>query len=87
MDPLDVIRRYRDRVDHIHFKDMNSRGDWVPTGDGIIDFPGIARYLSDTGYRGWIVLEDESPQAESRPDEAARRNGDYVARTLRPFEP
>lgn len=85
MDPLDIIRTYRDRVDHIHFKDMSSDGGWVPTGDGVIDFPGITRYLIDTSYCGWIVMEDESPEAESHPDEAARRNADYIARVLRPL--
>lgn len=84
MDPLGTIHAYRSRVDHIHFKDIDDRGQWVPTGKGIIDFPGITRYLSDTGYQGWIVLEDESPDARDNPDEAVARNGEYITRFLPP---
>jgi inosose dehydratase len=83
MDPLDTLRTYRDRLDHIHFKDIDSRGRWAPTGIGVIDFPGLTRYLVDTGFEGWIVLEDESPDAERNPDEAAHRNGRYVTQRLR----
>ncbi len=85
MDLLGTLRAYRDRLDHIHFKDIDSRGRWVATGTGIIDFPGLTSYLRDTSFAGWIVLEDESPDAERDPDEATHRNGRYVASRLRPL--
>jgi inosose dehydratase len=85
MDPLEVIRRYRDRVDHVHFKDIDAAGAWAPTGDGRIDFPGIVSYLRDTGYAGWIVFEDESPSVERDPDVGARRNGVYAREILMPL--
>jgi inosose dehydratase len=85
MDPLDVIRRYRDRVDHVHFKDIDDDGTWAPTGEGRIDFPGIVSYLRDTGYAGWIVFEDESPSVEENPDLGARRNGVYAREVLVPL--
>jgi inosose dehydratase len=85
MDPLEVIKRYRDRVDHVHFKDIDASGTWAPTGEGRIDFPGIVSYLRDTGYTGWIVFEDESPSVEQDPDLGARRNGAYARETLAPL--
>lgn len=85
MDPLGTLRAYRDRLDHIHFKDMDERGGWVPTGSGVIDFPALTSYLNETGFAGWIVLEDESPEAGRDPDEATHRNGRYVTSHLRPL--
>jgi sugar phosphate isomerase/epimerase len=81
MDPLDVLATYRDRIDHIHYKDVADDGSWAPTGGGVVDFPAVTRYLARTGYTGWIVMEDESPQARADPDGAAARNAEY-ARTV-----
>lgn len=85
MDPLETIRRYRDRVDHVHFKDLHADGRWAPTGEGRIDFPGIVGYLRETGYSGWIVFEDESEDVEREPDLGARRNGAYAHTVLEPL--
>jgi inosose dehydratase len=78
LDPLEVIRTYRSRVDHVHWKDVSADGTWAPTGLGIIDFHAIAAYLVDTGYDGWVVMEDESEQARLDPDGAALRNGEFA---------
>jgi inosose dehydratase len=82
MVPLEVLSTYRDRVDHVHYKDIDPAGDWAPTGLGVIDFAEVTRYLAETGYAGWIVMEDESPQAQADPDGAARRNAEYARVTL-----
>jgi inosose dehydratase len=84
MDPLDIVRTYRERVDHIHLKDFTADG-WKRTGEGMIDFAGIVRYLHDTGFDGWIVVEDESPSAVADPDEVTRASGRYVHSTLAPI--
>lgn len=84
MDPVEIVTSYRERIDHLHLKDMDADGGWAPTGQGVIDFPGVVKYLSGTGYQGWIVLEDESPDAAARPDEAAARNARYVHDVLEP---
>jgi inosose dehydratase len=85
MDPLETIQRYRDRVDHVHFKDIGADGRWAPTGEGRIDFPAIVGYLRDSGYSGWIVFEDESVDVEREPDLGARRNGEYARDVLAPL--
>jgi len=82
MDPLEIVRTYRDRVEHLHVKDMYADGRWAPSGEGIVDVPGVLRLLADTGYDGWIVLEDESSEAEADPDAAAARNGQYIREVL-----
>jgi len=85
MDPIAMIREYRELVDHIHFKDVDEAHNWVPNGTGVVDMPGVTRLLADTGYTGWIVVEDESPTAEEDPMSAADANGAFVDRLLRPL--
>jgi inosose dehydratase len=85
MDPLETIKQYRTRVDHVHFKDIHEDGTWAQTGEGRLDFPGIVSHLHETGFDGWIIFEDESSFAESEPDDATRRNGDYARTMLLPI--
>jgi inosose dehydratase len=84
MQPLEVLATYGERVDHVHYKDISRTGEWALTGTGIIDFAAVTRYLARTGYAGWIVMEDESPQAQADPDSAARRNAEFARATLLP---
>jgi inosose dehydratase len=85
MDPIAMIRDYRELVDHIHFKDVDASHRWVPNGTGVVDMRGVTRLLADTGYTGWIVVEDESPTAEDDPMSAADANGAFVDAQLRPL--
>jgi inosose dehydratase len=80
---LEVVRTYRARVDHVHVKDMYADGTWAPTGEGEVDVVGVHSHLSDTGYEGWIVFEDESAEAKRDPDGAARRAAEFVREVLR----
>ncbi|WP_285115492.1 sugar phosphate isomerase/epimerase [Leifsonia sp. fls2-241-R2A-40a] len=82
MDPIALVRRTSDRIRHVHIKDIHSDGGWAATGEGVLDIPAIVATLDDVGYRGWIAFEDESPLAERDPDEAVRRTGAYVRRSL-----
>ena len=85
MDPLAIIQQYRSMVNHVHYKDMNSDGVWAAMGDGKIDFVGITAYLRDTGYKGWIIIEDECPRAVDEPDEVTMEDGVYVKKHLLPI--
>ncbi len=49
-------------------------------GDGIVDIPAIIRWLKETGYDGWVVLEQDT--THKHPKEAARINREYVERVL-----
>ena len=79
MDPLKVIREHRDIVQHVHFKDMTADHVWATMGTGVIDFVSIVRFLEETDYRGWIMTEDESPDAVEDSDGVVLADGKYMA--------
>jgi len=85
MDPLATIRQYRPLVNHVHYKDMAAGGEWAAMGDGVIDFPAITTYLRDSGYDGWIIVEDECPRAVDEPDELTLEDGVYTRNQLLPI--
>jgi len=85
MDVVKILKTYRHLIKHVHFKDITSGGGWTAMGAGIIDFPGIVAMLKDTGYAGWIMIEEESPEAEVDPNTATTKNGDYLQRSLLPI--
>lgn len=78
MDPLSIIKEYREKVNHVHFKDMSADGVWKSMGEGSIDFPGIVKYLDETDYDGWIMVEEESADAAVDPDRVTLANGKYI---------
>jgi inosose dehydratase len=85
MDVLELFETYRSLIRHVHFKDITSAGEWTAMGAGMIEFPRIVRRLRDTGYSGWIMLEDESVEAETDPDAATQKNGEYLRQNLLPL--
>lgn len=78
MDALEILKESRDKVRHVHFKDRDGEGRWTVMGKGVIDYPAIVRYLEDTGYGGWIMVEDESPDAALDSDGVVRQDGIYM---------
>jgi inosose dehydratase len=87
MDPVSVVQQYRERVNHVHAKDMDSKGKWTLIGSGVVPVAEVAALLHRTGYEGWLVLEDESRVAERDPDTAAAQLGCYVDEVLRVPQP
>lgn len=53
----DGYEHVRDRVSHVHLKDIDEGGDWTRIGEGVIDYPGQLRALEDDGYAGFLSLE------------------------------
>ena len=78
IDALQMIRDHRDKVVHVHFKDMDERHEWATMGCGVIDFRSIINYLGDTDFRGWIMTEDESPDAVRDSDAVVLADGRYI---------
>ncbi|PRX63992.1 inosose dehydratase [Cohnella sp. SGD-V74] len=79
MDPERVMQRYRPLIRHVHFKDWERDGGaWTALGQGSIDHVRIAAYLRESGYKGWIMVEEESAAAESEPDRVTLDNGAFV---------
>ncbi|SHJ02858.1 sugar phosphate isomerase/epimerase family protein [Pseudozobellia thermophila] len=85
MDPLKVIKEYRDIVNCVHYKDMYEDGRWAQMGKGIIDFEGITRYLKESDFEGWIIVEDECDEAITDPDGVTEKDGVYIDEVLRPL--
>ena len=85
MDPLQVVEKYREHVNLIHFKDMFADRRWAPTGEGIIEFQAITQYLLDTNYAGWIIMEDECDEAITDPDGVTHADGVWIKDVLRPM--
>jgi inosose dehydratase len=85
IDVLEIFESYRPLIRHVHFKDISAAGEWTAMGAGTIDFPRIVTRLRETGYDGWIMIEEESVEAEADPDAATTKNGDYLRKSLLPL--
>ncbi len=77
-DPLEGVRRWGDRINHIHLKDVRvdvlraiiarggamrevwSGGAFVALGAGNLDLDGFMTELIDSGYDGWVVVEQDT---------------------------
>jgi inosose dehydratase len=81
----EIFQTYRPLIKHVHFKDITAAGEWTQMGAGVIDFPQIVKMLKDTGYVGWIMIEEESPEAKTDPDSATNKNGKYMHQKLLPI--
>ncbi len=85
MDPLAIIKQYRELINLVHYKDMFADGRWAQTGEGMIPFNEITEYLISTGFEGWIIMEDEADQAVTDPDGVTRKDGEYVKAKIKPL--
>jgi inosose dehydratase len=80
-DLMACLRRHRSRIAHVHIKDVDETGNWLPLGAGGIPWREVLGFLRETGYTGWIVAEEESAAAHADPTAAIRANRAYL-RTL-----
>lgn len=87
MDPLSICKEYRELINLVHYKDMYADGQWAPTGEGVIDFASITSYLVDTGFAGWIIMEDEDETCITDPDGVTIKDGVYIDQYIRPLLP
>jgi sugar phosphate isomerase/epimerase len=66
------------RIHQIHVKNANSL---LSEPGGRVDWPRMAKEFYDIGYRGWYVLETNSPTKDIVAD--TRANIEYVKKTFR----
>jgi inosose dehydratase len=71
-DPAELIRRYADRIDLVHLKDVTAEGGFVPLGDGVMDVEGVVRAVQEIGFDGWVEVELDGWDGD--PADGARRN-------------
>lgn len=74
-DPAALIRRYADRVAHVHLKDLTRAPlAFQPLGAGELDFDDILGAINEVGYDDWLVVEldtfDGDPKAAAETSKA-----------------
>lgn len=68
-DSAELISTYGDRIKYVHLKDY-ANGDFLPLGQGSLDFDRIMGALESIGYDGWIAVELDAYEGD--PKEAAQ---------------
>ena len=82
-DPAEEIRKYGDRLAHVHLKDINpDTGEFVPLGSGSLDFAEIIKALREQNYGDWLMVELDSYEGEPR--EAAALSMAHLREVLEP---
>lgn len=95
-DPVEVIRRYADRVNFTHFKDYKLGnevvyGGWVDSdvpimecfhglGDGNVDFPEVIKILDSVNYTGPLCTELDQTPTTNK--DSAQKNYNYLCKYL-----
>ena len=73
-DPAEIIRRYADRLRHVHLKDVRlDPFAFLPLGQGEIDFTDVLRAVHESGYDGWLLVELDSYDGDPRDAAAASK--------------
>jgi inosose dehydratase len=88
--PLEIIRKYGDRLSYFHLKDSDGvfqRPDFGPNlrelGNGVVDFPGILAFLKEIKFSGWLNVEQD--YTVTTPAESAAVSAKYIHSTLKPI--
>lgn len=84
MDPLEVMERYRSLINLVHFKDWDGNPEFCLMGRGKVDFAGVTRWLLAEGFKGWVICEDEGPEALNDPDGVTLHDGRWIREDLIP---
>ena len=82
-DPAALIRSYGNRLQHVHLKDVRLEPlEFVPLGQGSVDFSDVLAAVLESGYDGWLMVELDSYPGD--PAEAAQISKAYLDRLLNP---
>ena len=80
VDPVWFIQTYGHQMVYMHIRDQDSKGTWTEAvGEGVIDFPAIAKALEDINYNGKAAIElafDKPPVNPVRED--WKKSREYV---------
>ncbi|MEC1523190.1 sugar phosphate isomerase/epimerase [Neobacillus niacini] len=74
-DPVEVIKKYVDRIKYVHFKDYEN-GEFLPLGEGHQKFAEMLKLLEKVNYDGWITVELDS---WANPKEGAEISRQFLA--------
>ncbi|OLC52405.1 MAG: hypothetical protein AUH85_17195 [Chloroflexi bacterium 13_1_40CM_4_68_4] len=81
---------YRDRYDRalarkLDFTAAVGEDVFAPVGDGFLDMKGVLRSLRDSGYDGWLIVEQDiriAPQSGREPKLDAARSYAFISKQL-----
>lgn len=80
-DPAALIRQYGERVAHVHLKDVQLDPlNFLPLGQGSLDFADILRAVVEVGYDSWLLVELDAYDGD--PLEAAQISKAYLDELL-----
>jgi sugar phosphate isomerase/epimerase len=86
VDPVDFIRRYRDRIVFAHLRNRKADGTWPEDmTEGVIDYAAIGRLLHQVGFSGHLMIElaHEPKFTPTRTyGESVRISREYVRRVM-----
>lgn len=85
MDAVEIFKQYLPFIKHVHFKDASKDFQWKKMGTGDIDFSAIVQLLADSGYAGWIMVEEETEESTANPKQAIMDISEYVTTNLKPI--
>lgn len=66
------------RAEGWDYKRAIGAGVFCELGRGAVPFPTVLERLSDTGYQGWVTVEQDVLPGMGEPRESARRNLEYL---------
>ena len=76
-DPAASIRKYAERVAHVHLKDYDrDTQQFLPLGEGQLDFPDIIAAVREAGYDSWLMVELDGYDGD--PKDAAEISKRYL---------
>jgi len=78
MDPLEMMKTYKQLINLVHYKDWDGQPDFVLMGKGKVDFISITDWLVTNNYKGWIICEDEGKEAYDNPDGVTLHDGAWI---------
>lgn len=97
-DPAEIARRYRDRIAHVHTKDVRldvaakaAEGDWSFLDSvlaGVYTVPGdgsvdyVSVFKALPSYSGWVVIEAEQDPKKAPPAEYVKMGYDNLVRFM-----
>lgn len=80
-DPAAIIRKYPDRIRHVHLKDLRREPfAFLPLGEGELDLPDIVAAVRESGYDSWLMVELD--EYDGDPKEAAEISRRYLQQLL-----
>jgi sugar phosphate isomerase/epimerase len=72
VDPVWFIKKYGHQMVYMHIRDQKTDGKWTEAvGEGVMDFPAIAKALKEINYKGRAAVElafDDPPVRQVRED-------------------